>query len=93
MNGSNLFFTVEDFGEYLSVPKSSVYERTSTDCPESTRISTSANTFASIRIRPKYDPVAADAVCVRALGFNPRRVKYIYDASFFLGNVAGYEVL
>jgi uncharacterized protein (DUF362 family) len=39
------------------------------------------------------DPVAADAVCARALGFNPQRVKYIYEASFFLGNVAGYEVL
>jgi len=39
------------------------------------------------------DPVAADAACTRALGFNPQRVKYIYQASFFLGNVAGYEVL
>jgi hypothetical protein len=47
MNGSNRFFTLEDFGEYLSVPKSSDFGGLS----ESTRISTSANTFASIRIR------------------------------------------
>src|SRR5712671_331276 len=44
---------------------------------------------------PKYlktvllsdDPVAADATCARALGLNPERVRYINEASLFLGRV------
>jgi excisionase family DNA binding protein len=35
MNGSHRFWTVEEIAEYLLVPKSWVYDRTSTDCPES----------------------------------------------------------
>ena len=34
MNGSNRFWTVEEIAEYLRVPKSWVYDRTSVDGPE-----------------------------------------------------------
>src|SRR5438093_598718 len=39
------------------------------------------------------DPVAADATCGRALGMNPERVRYINEASLFLGRVVGHEIL
>src|SRR2546428_8053130 len=39
------------------------------------------------------DPVAADATCARALGVNPERVRYINEASLFLGRVVGHEIL
>ena len=39
------------------------------------------------------DPVAADATCARALGMNPERVRYINEASLFLGRVVGHEIL
>jgi uncharacterized protein (DUF362 family) len=39
------------------------------------------------------DPVAADATCARALGLNPERVRYINEASLFLGRIVGHEIL
>src|SRR2546426_10608570 len=39
------------------------------------------------------DLVAADATCARALGLNPERVRYINEASLFLGRVVGHEIL
>jgi len=34
------------------------------------------------------DPVAADATCVRLMGLEPRRIRYIYESAKFLGNSA-----
>jgi len=34
------------------------------------------------------DPVAADATCVRLMGFEPARIVYLREGSRFLGNSA-----
>jgi uncharacterized protein (DUF362 family) len=39
------------------------------------------------------DPVAADAMCARALGFTPERVVHIREASMFLGTTDPPEIL
>ena len=39
------------------------------------------------------DPVAADVVCTRILGLVPERVRYIREASLFLGNAKDHELL
>src|SRR5437899_1691074 len=39
------------------------------------------------------DPVAADGTCARALGMNPERLRYINEASLFLGRIVGHEIL
>src|SRR2546426_5127589 len=39
------------------------------------------------------DPVAADATCARALGMNPERLRYINEASLFLGRIVSHEIL
>jgi len=44
-------------------------------------------------IVPSDDPVGADATCARALGMNPERVRYINEASLFLGRIVGHEIL
>jgi len=33
------------------------------------------------------DPVAADAICARLMGFNPLKIRHLSDGSRFLGNV------
>jgi len=33
------------------------------------------------------DLVAVDATCARIMGFNPRKLRYLQEASQFLGNV------
>ena len=39
------------------------------------------------------DPVAADAICARALGLIPERVGYIREGSLFLGRLDDHEIL
>jgi uncharacterized protein (DUF362 family) len=39
------------------------------------------------------DPVAADVVCARMLGLVPEQVRYIREASLFLGNAKDHELL
>jgi uncharacterized protein (DUF362 family) len=39
------------------------------------------------------DPVAADAICARALGVIPEQIAYIREASLFLGRTDDYEFL
>jgi uncharacterized protein (DUF362 family) len=39
------------------------------------------------------DPVAADVVCARKLGLFPEGVRYIREASLFLGNSKNHELL
>ena len=39
------------------------------------------------------DPVAADGTCARALGMNPERLRYINEASLFLGRIVSHEIL
>jgi uncharacterized protein (DUF362 family) len=39
------------------------------------------------------DPIAADVVCARKLGVFPERIRYIREASLFLGNPKNHELL
>jgi len=33
------------------------------------------------------DPVAADATCARLMGFDPLRIRHLFEGSHFLGNL------
>jgi len=39
------------------------------------------------------DPVAADAICARALGVSPEQVAYLREGSLFLGRIDDHEIL
>ena len=45
------------------------------------------------RIVLSDDPVAADAMCARALGLHPDHVSHIREASAFLGNAIAHDIL